>query len=191
MNDFEKKLSERLDNPTVDQGIILEAEEIVGSYEEAEKKHQIPEKLYLAYVKYHGKDNALPHKELNTKELIHPTSGKLMPLASWPTKKTREASAAHWTDYNVKLRQPKPEIEVSPCANPEDFVNQIIHNCVATGQRVARWTPQQAMHKCGKQIDRLRKAVYDYCNGDGNEESLRGLIQQMSVENPNLGEQPK
>jgi len=186
MNDFEKKLSEKLDNPVIDPntGALLEAEEVVGNYGEAQKRQLISDKLYQAYVKYHGQDNALPHEEMKIKELTVPTTGQMMAIGSWPTKETRAASSARWTAYNQKLQKPKPEVEVSPCADPEGFINQAMRDCMKVGQKASRWSPQQATRKCGKQVDMLRKAVYDYCNGEGGEDFLRGLIQQMTDENP-------
>lgn len=185
MNDFEKKLSERLDNPAVDPdtGVVLEAEEITGSYEAAQKKQLIPDHIYAAYVKYHGLDNALPHNELKTNELM--IRGKWLPMGSWPTKTTRATSSAHWAAYNKQIQKPKPEVEISPCADPEGFVNQAMRDCMKVGRKAGRWSQQRASQKCGKQIDMLRQAVYDYCNGEGGEDFLRSLVQQMTDEGEN------
>lgn len=187
MKDFEKKLDKALDNPPVDPdtGAILEAEVVSGSYEDALKKQLIPIKLYEMYVKFVGKLNALPHAEMQIKELTDPRTGQLFPFRSWPTKSSREASSAHWSAYNQQLQKPDaPEIKVSPCQNPEGFIQQALRDCLHTSQRIAKWDPATAARKCGKQVDMLRKAVYDYCNGEGGEEFLQSLLQQMAEPEP-------
>jgi hypothetical protein len=188
MKEFEKKLDKALDNPPVDPdtGAILEAEVVSGSYEDALKKQLIPEKLYEMYVKFVGKLNALPHTELKVKELVDPRTGNLFPFRSWPTKQSREVSSANWSAYNMQLQKPEaaPELKVSPCQNPEAFIQQAMRDCIHTSQRVAKWDTATAARKCGKQVDMLRKAVYDYCNGEGGEEFLQGLLQQMGEPEP-------
>ena len=152
MNNFEKKLSERLDHPSVDSetGAILEA-----GYEAAQQKQLIPDNLYQIYIKYHGKLNALPREELITRELINPNTGQLFPLSSWPTKQSRKVASAKWAAYNQRLQQADPEdIETNPCADIETYIQQIMQDCMATSRDP---------NKCTKQVEKLRIALQKHC----------------------------
>lgn len=181
MNDFEQKLSKLLDHPYVDPETGMVAED---SYENAKKKQQVPDSWYVLYVRYVGKLNALPQEELKLHELINPSTNQLFSIQSWPTKQTRAASASSWTAYNKKIQiGDEPEAEPSPCQNPALFIQRTMAQCMKSGQTAGRWDPRTALRKCGKQVDKLKDAVDDYCSVEGGEEYLQSLLDQMGTEN--------
>ena len=165
---FEHKLSKLLDDPATDPdtGIILEADRY-------NKAGWIPDNAYLAYVKYVGKLNALPHVELRTRELTDPNTGQVFPISSWPTKSTREHSSAKWTDYNASLQKPEAEV-TDQCSDPEKFVTDAMRDCVNAGQQ--KWDIDKATKKCEKQVGMLKQAIQNNC---GTEGLLRNLADRL------------